>query len=88
MVAEARDIVESPQFRAVAAARGTAAVERAAETLVPQGQPTKLGKLVGPMKAACEAALAAEDNAEVAACSAAPEVAELSELLFFDETQQ
>jgi hypothetical protein len=48
----------------------------------------KLANVMKPMKAACEAALAAEDNAEVKAAAAAPEVAELSELLFFEDASQ
>ena len=47
----------------------------------------KPANVMKPMKAACEAALAAEDNAEVKAAAAAPEVAELSELLCAGDSQ-
>jgi hypothetical protein len=88
-VAEARDVVESPQFRTVAGMRSEAAMKRAALAVGPaaDGTTVKLASLVKQMKDASEAALRANDgekNQEVEAAAGAPEVVELCKLLFFE----
>jgi hypothetical protein len=91
LVAEARDIVESPQFRTVAGMRTEAAMKRAALAVGPaaDGTTVKLASLVKQMKDASEAALRANDgeNPEVQQAAAAPEVVELCKLLFFEADQ-